>query len=213
MFSLFALVFTACKNDIDNEEQTESSVAYNTIEKEYVLIRDVETLQASDDDISLHVDSILNGLIDVQFVSTGYKSFDLNADNTDDIAFEIIDLNEFNPNGLPESFDHLAVRAVPLNLFILDNSTYGYADALEKDELISNEGLWTNETVVLGTFQNAGQFQGLDERYLAFRFYGEQGFQYGWIALSCSQHNDTLKLFDYAYKTNTDPDILAGQTE
>jgi hypothetical protein len=100
-----------------------------------------------------------------------------------------------------------------LDLQLLDNSTFGYADALEKGELINSEGNWVNQTVVLGTFLNAGQFQGQGERYLAFRFNGEGGFQYGWIRLECSQHNDTLKIYDFAYKNNIEPEILAGQIE
>jgi hypothetical protein len=214
-FSLIALmgVMFSCDPKETDSDQENTSIKHEAINKEYVLIRDVAQLQQSIDEISLHVDSILNGLINVEFVSTGYKRFDLNGDEIPDIAFEIIDLLEFNPNGLPDSFDHLAARAVPLNLYLLDNSAYGYADALEEGELINNEGIWTNETVVLGTFQNAGQFQGQGERYLAYRFYGEQGYQYGWIQLQCSQHSDTLNVIDYAFKTNTEPTILAGQTE
>lgn len=209
----FTLLLFSC-NGKDNDEVTASSeIQYGAIEKEYVLIRDVATLQQSVDDISLHVDSILNGLINAEFVSTGYKSFDLNGDDTADVAFEIIDLEEFNPDGLPESFDHLAARAIPLNLYFLDNSTYGYADALQKGDLINTQGIWTNQTVVLGTFQNAGQFQGQGERYLAYRFYGDQGFQYGWLCLKCSLHSDTLNVIDFGYKNNTEPTILAGQTE
>jgi len=210
----FLLLLGSCKSkDVDPVTNGESDIQYNIIEKEYVLIRDVAELQQSDDEISLHVDSILNGLINAEFISTGYKKFDLNSDDIPDIAFEIIDLLEFNPDGLPESFDHLAARAIPLNLFILDNSTYGYADALQKGDVINTEGIWTNETVVLGTFQNAGQFQGQGERYLAYRFFGDQGFQYGWIQLQCSQHSDTLNVIDFAYKTNTEPTILAGQID
>ncbi|MDZ7743917.1 MAG: hypothetical protein U5Q03_19830 [Bacteroidota bacterium] len=96
-----------------------------------MLIRDVQTLQGSDDEISNHIDSILNGQINAEFISTGHKDFDLDADNNYDIGFEIIDLNKYNPNGLPESFDSLAARVIPKSIEILDNSTYGYPDALD----------------------------------------------------------------------------------
>jgi hypothetical protein len=129
-----------------------SNIVYFSIDKEYVLIRNVKTLQSNNDEISNHVDSIIKGLINAEFISTGQKEFDLDADFTPDIGFEIIDLNKFNPQGLPESFDTLAARVIPISIEILDNSTYGYPDALDLGEQISKNGNWSNKTSVLGTF-------------------------------------------------------------
>jgi hypothetical protein len=196
-------------------EKTEdkSNIVYFSIDKEYVLIRDVKSLQSNNDEISNHVDSIIKGLINAEFISTGQKEFDLDADFISDIGFEIIDLNKFNPEGLPESFDTLAARIIPISIEILDNSTYGYPDALDLGEQISKNGNWSNKTSVLGTFLGAGKFQGQGEKYLGFRFHKDDNFKYGWINIYCSQHNDTLRIIDYAYNDIINSRIKAGQKE
>ena len=188
-------------------------ISYHPVNKEFVLIRDVQALKESDDEISNHIDSILSGLINEEFISTGHKDFDLDADLNADIAFEIIDLNKYNPAGLPESFDSLAARVVPISTDILDNSTYGYPDALSLNDLISEEGSWSDRTSVLGTFLNAGQFQGNGDRYLGIRIPDSEYYKYGWIKLYCSQHNDTLRIIEYAYNNISGSNIYAGQIE
>jgi hypothetical protein len=212
-FSLvsISLFLVSCQRTDDNSNQYD--ISYYPVNKEYVLIRDIQLLKESDDEISNHVDSILSGLINEEFISTGQKNFDLDADLTADIAFEIIDLNKYNPNGLPESFDSLAARVLPISTEILDNSTYGYPDALELDDLISGEGKWSDRTSVLGTFLDAGQFKGKGNKYLGIRFLNPEGHNYGWIRLYCSQHNDTLRIIDYAYNNISGCKIYAGQTE
>jgi hypothetical protein len=208
---IIAVIILSCEKS-DNGLKNDS-IVYNSIHKEFVLIRDVKTLQESDDDISNHVDSILSGLINTEFVSTGQKDFDLDADLISDVGFEIIDLYKFNTEKLPESFDSLAARVVPHSVEILDNSTYGYPDALEINDDISNTGYWSERTSVLGTFMNAGQFQGKGEKYLGIRFLRENKYKYGWIRIYCSQHNDTLRIIDYAYNDNFNSRIKAGQKE
>jgi hypothetical protein len=188
-----------------------NDIVYQSVHKEYVLIRDVNKLQNSNDPISAHVDSILSGLIQEEFVSTGQKTFDLNLDEMPDIGFEIIDLNKFNQNKIPASFDTLAARAIPITVEILDNSTYSYPDALTLDDPINDQGNWSSKTGVLGTFLNAGQFQGRGDRYLAFRFNENNNYNYGWIKLYCSQHSDTLRVIEFAYNKTSGNSILAGQ--
>jgi len=189
------------------------NIVYQKINKEYVLIRNVQALQGSSDEISNHVDSILSGLLDVEFISTGHKDFKLDADEIYDIGFEIIDLTNFNTNGFPDTLDSLAARVLPLSVEILDNSTYRYPDALNLNDNISENGNWTNNTSVLGTFLNAGQFQGRGERYLGIRFIIENDYKYGWIKLYCSTHNDTLRIIDFAYNDTENNLIKAGQIE
>ena len=207
---LILILFTAITSC---ERLRDDSIVYNSVNEEFVLIRDVQALKESNDEISDHVDSILTGLINTEFVSTGQKDFDLNADIISDIGFEIIDLNKFNPEKLPASFDSLAARINPLSVEILDNSTWGYPDALKEGDRITDKGYWSDRTSVLGTFQNAGQFQGKGERYLGMRFTDGGKYKYGWIRIYCSQHNDTLRIFDFAYNDIEDSDINAGQTE
>jgi hypothetical protein len=205
---LMILSIVNCENS-DNS----SDIFYKAVNKEYVFVRNVHTLQVSNDEISNHVDSILKGLINVEFVSTGQKMFDLNANNIPDIGFEIIDLNKYNPNGLPENFDSLAARVIPVSVEILDNSTYSYPDALELNKQISDNGHWSKNTCVLGTFTSAGQFKGKGERYLGIRLSNNGDYNYGWIKLYCSQHNDTLRIIEYAYNQIKNSQIKAGQKE
>lgn len=61
---------------------------------------------------------------------------------------------------MPAYLDTLAARVIPMNVQIRDNSTYGYCDALNQDDNINESGNWVSNTCVLGTFMNAGQFQG-----------------------------------------------------
>jgi hypothetical protein len=216
-FMAFYILFIAssCKkekaDDVDNQKQ--STIVYSNVNKEFVLIRDIALLQASDDPISLYVDSILNGLIDADLVSTGLQKFDLNNDGEEDIAFEIIDLLNLNNGYLPPQFDSLAARVIPFNLQILDQSTFGYPDALVDGNKIEDGLYWTSFHGVLGTFANAGQFQGKGDRYLGIRINTSTDFLYGWVRLNCSQHNDTLKIISFAYNTVPGGSILAGQTE
>lgn len=206
---VFLIVAIGCEKSTDDQ----SKIIYHSIDKEFVLIRDIQTLQESNDEISNHVDSILTGLINEEFISTGEKTFDLDADIISDIGFEIIDLNKFNPEGLPESFDSLAARVIPLSVEILDNSTYGYPDALVLDDQISENGHWSKNACVLGTFLNAGQYQGKGEKYLGIRLPRGDDYKYGWIKIDCSQHSDTLRIFDYAYNDMVNRKIRAGQKD
>lgn len=206
---LTVIFFTACKKADDPS----GKILSFQVNKEYVLIRDVQTLRASDDEISLHVDSILSGLITAGYVSSGIRLLSLYSAESADIGFEIIDLEAFNPAGLPDSFDHLAARVIPGNIEVLDNSTYGYPDALSDQSLISAKGNWTSSTCVLGTFQNAGQFNGKGERYLGIRKLVDDHYRYGWVKLYCSQHNDTLRIIEFAYMESENTGIMAGQKD
>jgi len=98
---------------------------------------------------------------------------------------------------------------------IIDSSTYGYADALNENDMIDNSEVWseTRSTLVLGTFLNAGQFNGQGWKYLGFRMKSQNDYNYGWINVYVSEHNDTLKIGEYAYNEIANSQLLAGQTE
>jgi hypothetical protein len=200
------LIFSSCKKEQDN-------IIVTSVNKQFVLIRNVDELQSSSDPISMHIDSILQGLIDTQIISTGMQRFDLTGDGNPDISFEILDLMTYNQGNLPENFDSLAAKAWLFGVEILDNSTWGYPDALTEGIDINNNGNWRSDFGVLGTFLNAGQFQGQGDRYLAFRIPEAGDFQYGWIKLYCSQHSDTLRIIEFAYNTLPGGKIQSGQTE
>jgi len=200
--------FLSCKHDsgVDN-------IYYASINKQYVMPANLKTVSGKTDAISMHVDSIISGLINTDIISTGNISFDLNGDKHSDLSFEIIDLNKYNIHALPDTLDSLAVRVIPYTMQILDNSTYDYPDALIENYIINSSGNWTTQTCVLGTFLGAGQFKGKGEKYLGIRLTQDNSYLYGWIKLYCSQHNDTLRIIDYAYNKNSGHQILAGQKE
>ncbi len=220
--SLFGLLLLSFLFSCQKEETTETTnstsnlsqeIIYKSVKKQYVLQQNVQDILNSDDEISLHIDSVINGTSYTNIISTGEKSFNLNEDSILDISFDIIDLNLYNTD-LPENFDSLAARVHPLNVELLDNSTWGYPDALEADQVINNNAYWDSHiNNILGTFQNIGNFQGQGYRFLGFRFTNNGHYKYGWIKLYCSLHNDTLIVDSYAYNNIEDSSILAGQEE
>ncbi|MDD3740668.1 MAG: hypothetical protein PHH30_05450 [Bacteroidales bacterium] len=202
------IIFNSCeKND------TSTDIVYKAINKNYILTTDIDAMNSHDTIVAQHVDSILSGFIEVELISTGYIRFDLDGDTLTDMAFEIINLLPYNNNEMPEHLDTLAVRAYPFSAGILDNSTYKYADALDIETTISQEGNWTNQFVVLGTLAHGGQFNGKGEKYLAIRLNGENDFRYGWMKIYISEHNDTLRVIEYAYNKIEGSEIRAGQKE
>lgn len=192
---------------------TNNDIIYKSVNKNYILVPDMQQMSEHNNSVAQHVDSILNGYIDTELISTGYIRLDLDSDSINDFAFEILNLQAFNNNQLPSEFDSLAVRAHPFSGSILDNSTFQYTDALSSDEEISLTANWTNSFVVLGTFMNAGQFNGKGEKYLGIRLNGETDYKYGWIKIYVSEHNDTLRIIDYAYNNIEGSAIKAGQKE
>ena len=178
------------------------NIQYKSLNKEHIFITNVDELQNSNDPISNHIDSILSGDINSTVVSTGALYLDLDQNELTDFYFEIIDLNLFNINNLPSSFDSLAVRAISSSVEFLDNSTWNYPDALNQNDLINSKSNWSSGPVVIGTFANAGQFNGMGEKYLGIRILEGNDYKYGWIRLKCSLHNDTLNIYDYAFNPN-----------
>lgn len=199
LFSIaLAAVITSCNKD--------SEIVHRSLNEEIYLEQDVSKLEERTDEISLRIDSIVKAEIDTKIISTGQQSFDLDNDGRMDIAFEIIDLRLFNGPGFPSHFDTLAARVIPLTVQIVDNSTYGYCDAFDLDQEISKSENWVVERCVLGTFANAGKFQGKGEKYLPIKFNSDQ---YGWIKIECSANSNELHIIECAYNKNGD--LKAGE--
>ena len=205
IFLLFLITAISC------EKKNNNQIFYKQLNDQYVFITDVNALQASDDPISNHIDSILSGLINTSIISTGKQYIFLDENELPDLYFEIIDLNEFNTNNQPIGFDSLAARAGSNTVQFLDNSTWHYADALNYDDEIGPNGLWSENSVVLGTFASAGNFNGKGDKYMGFRIPKNGNYHYGWIKLNCSQHNDTLTIYEFGYHKTVNRKIQAGQ--
>ena len=205
LFSLLLITGISCSKKINDD------IYYHELNNQYVFITEINALQASDDPISNHIDSILSGFINTSIISTGKQYIYLDENELPDLYFEIIDLNEFNANNLPTGFDSLAARAGSNTVQFLDNSTWHYADALNYDDEIGPNALWSENSVVLGTFASAGNFNGKGDKYMGFRIPNNGKYNYGWIKLNCSQHNDTLTIYESGYNKTVNRKIKAGQ--
>lgn len=205
LFSLLLITGISCSKKINDD------IYYHELNNQYVFITEINALQASDDPISNHIDSILSGFINTSIISTGKQYIYLDENELPDLYFEIIDLNEFNANNLPTGFDSLAARAGSNTVQFLDNSTWHYADALNYDDEIGPNDLWSENSVVLGTFASAGNFNGKGDKYMGFRIPYNGNYKYGWIKLNCSQHNDTLTIYEFGYHKTVNRKIKAGQ--
>lgn len=197
-------IFSSCEKD--------PMIKHEKVNEEYVLTRDVNELQQKDDPISNHAKAIINGEIDAQYINSGPIGLDIDQDENPDINFEIINLVELNGSDYPDTLVELAIKATPIGISLLDNSTYGYADALSRGIEINEEGNWTDDYVMLATIASGGQFRGESNKYLAFKMPNDNGASYGWVEISCSQSNDTLSISGFAYESVKNQPIEAGQT-
>lgn len=209
LLALLLPLLWSCKK----EQNVEKNIQHALVNQQYVVKTNVAELQQSNDPISMRIDSILSGTLNADVVGTGQISFDANGDDNPELYFEIVDLVSLNGGYLPDSLDSLAVRVIPGSADILDNSTFGYPDALEDDASIApNSGNWSDRASnALGTFANAGQFNGRGDRYLGFRIPHSSGHHYGWIKLNVSTANDSLQIIEYGYEQTLDTEILAGE--
>ncbi len=179
-------VFISCKKD--KEEKEIKTETYNS------------TITAQRDLDNKARKSII--LVDSLYV-------DLDNDDINDLLFETIDLNNFNKP--PYTYeDNLAARVHPLNgTLILDNSTYGYADALDKNMTV--DGNWSSKIGVLGTIFDAGQFEGAGVKYLGVKLNNSGKSYFGWVALNLSKESDTLKILNSGYNLVDDISLKAGE--
>lgn len=198
---------SACTTD-DNLN-TSKSIQYNSLQTTIALPTDLKELYNTG--IDSNAKRIVQQLIDQEQISTGQTCINLDTQGTHQLCFEIIDLQKYNNNQLPVYLDSMAARVVPKQVEVLDNSTWGYPDALLYNSLIDKNDNWTNRSsAVLGTFLNAGQFQG-KTAYLGFRIPKKNNYNYGWVKIGCSAKNDTLTIIEYAYNTVSNSEIKAGE--
>jgi hypothetical protein len=132
-------------------------------------------------------------------IGPGSLSVDLNNDGLNDYTFEILTLSP----GV------LAARVVTLNTNeFLDNSTYGYPDALNEGEVV--DGYFNNGNGVLGTFNTAAYFNGAGDKFLGLKINPSGSQLLGWIKLYCSTDRDTLKIISGGYNNQSLSSIYAG---
>jgi hypothetical protein len=139
--------------------------------------------------------------INQTLIGPGQMGLDMTGDGFNEYSFDIIQL----------SAGSLAARVhAQGSTKILDNSTFGYPDALNAGDPVA--GYFHSNVGVLGTFNDAGQFKGKGNRFLGVQL-SVTGTNYGWIELSCSQNNDTLTLIAFGFVELQEGNINAGETE
>jgi hypothetical protein len=136
---------------------------------------------------------------------------DLNNSGTTNLTFQIVNLNEFN--NPPLQSDSLAVIVSTSGVQILDNSNFGYADALNSNFVLNSTLNWRlSNSFVLGTLANGGNFAGQGPKYLGFRVYNSTtDHYYGWVLLECSQARDTLTVVSCGMNEALNKPIQTGQ--
>ncbi len=161
----------------------------------------------------LQTDEILSTMVNGQVMVFDSYGLDLDGDELVDLTFEVVDLTLWN-GVMPDHPDNLAARVhTSSTTELLDNSTFGYPDALN-NEGIFDVGEWSERgSFVLGTIADAGLFEGKTGHHLAFRISNNGGYNYGWVKLDCSAVSDVLTIHSYGLNLTPDTAILAGQTE
>ena len=150
----------------------------------------------------------------IEFRTIGFK---VTPDNS--ITIELLDsiyINlVFEITTLGEETYASRVHPIDGTVQILDNSTYGYPDALELDSIINDEQNWIPSlNYVLGTsVGNAGLFEGSGLRYLGFRIVNGSEYQYGWVSIINNEGNTCVEIKEYAVNLTTGRSILAGQVD
>lgn len=126
---------------------------------------------------------------EVNMTLDDFESFDLQIMENATLKFEIIPLADGNQ----------AARVFATNCEFLDNSTFGYPDALVRTDGISAAGNWADGNAVLGTtVGNGGLFEGEGNRFLGVKVQSEDGAVHcGWVRLNCNRGNTVLEILDY----------------
>jgi hypothetical protein len=150
----------------------------------------------------LHTSSkaqIISHEINDTLIGPSSVTLDLDSDNNNDYQFEIISLS-------PGVLAARVITYAPST--ILDNSTFGYPDTLNYGSPVV--GYFYSGTAVLGTFNNAGQFNGGGDKYLGIKLNSGGLNLFGWIKLNCSANRDTLIIISCAWQSNEGALINAG---
>ena len=129
-------------------------------------------------------------------------SIDVNGDSSEDYIFEIYTLTEMTT----------AARVISLGgSSVMDNSTFGYPDALDCGDGVSEP--YSEGNAVLGTdVGGGGLFTGEGLKYLGLNIHVAGESQRGWISLEISAGNDTIFLHEVGYASEIGEGITAGQT-
>lgn len=167
----------------------------------------IEKQKAEDEIIYKSVDRSLNEI--------GGEIVQIPYDERLKFRFSIVNVKALNDQWEQGNTDTLAVDMQTNDAEILDDSEYGYLNALNKDANISaNSGFWNQRTepegYLLSTTWGA-EFKGAGDKYFGFRLKKGSDYIYGWFLVNCSEKSDHLEIKEYAYNKTAGNIIKAGQ--
>jgi hypothetical protein len=145
----------------------------------------------------------------------GEKIVQIPFDDRLTFKFEIMNLKDYNDNWEAENTDTLAAVVRTNFAQVLDDSEFGYFNALDENTTIDeNSGFWNHrEDPFNYGFSNSwgGEFKGAGDKYFGFRLLQDSGFIYGWFLVNCTEKSDQLEIKAYAYNKTVGNGIVAGQ--
>ncbi len=111
--------------------------------------------------------------------------------------------NEFV--GSVQSFSGYTINYLPQ---LAEGATIGSAT-----EFVTGYGTLALSVTVFGSpYYTYGNWAGAEMDYMGFRLVIDKDYYYGWMRVSVAEDASSITLHDYAYQTNANQSITAGQT-
>jgi len=162
-------------------------------------------------------DNIVYHAVDFTMSGVGVETVQIPFDDRLSFTFEIMNLKDYNDNWEEENTDTLAAVVRTNYAQVLDDSEFGYFNALdENSSIVENSGFWNHrEDPFNYGFSNSwgGEFKGAGDKYFGFRLLQNSGYIYGWFLVNCAEKSDQLQIKAYAYNKTPENGIHAGQKE
>lgn len=157
----------------------------------------------------------------------GIMLIDINEDGTDDFQFTVYSYSGvFTYSSIKISYGVKAAVANALvnNEFVgtLQSTmgyTFNYLPILDEGAVIGSSQNFVTGTGSLAVsvslfgfpYYSFGNWGGAEMSYMGFRLVQDGNNNYGWMRLSVSDDGSSITLHDYAYQTNAEQSITAGQ--
>lgn len=171
--------------------------------------KDIETenQQQADEIVYQPLNITLNGVSE--------ETVQIPYDSRLSFTFSIMDIKALNSNWDESNTDTLAADVAVEGVEILDDSQFGYLNALDENTAINSSiGNWNTrmdpDNYLLSTSWGA-EFKGAGDKYFGFRLQRTEGYIYGWFLVNCSEKSDLLEIKGYAYNKTAGNAILAGE--
>lgn len=139
---------------------------------------------------------------DATILNTYSYGLDLNNDGTDD--FEFLQLSY--------GTDYMAeVNSLNNNEGLVNSADYAPYALNPGDFIGNNQLIWlVMSDSYLAQNSGPGNWSGVSDKYLGLRFKINNQWHYGWARLNVDLYGTSITLKDYAYESQPDVQILAG---